>query len=110
MTATGCTCLPCQAGKRCARVLFLSPKDYADAKRVLRIMGIDETTPVRHVNLKTPPTVVQLRREQEDPQAEGECPACGEPMQIAKYLADFLKQWGGKWPNCDECVKGTRAA
>lgn len=100
--ATPCgECLPCKAGKRCARILVLSPKDERALAKVRRVVGPNPSG--RAISLRPAAQQIRERLDPPEPTVTVTCPKCGEPWEMLGYLAAALKLRGIGAPKCDGC-------
>src|SRR5271167_2039804 len=89
-------CLCCQAGKRCARMLMLSPKDNKALARVARIAGPNPGE--RTIDLRPRAIVEERRRHTEEPTIVAKCSRCGDDMKVLAFIAHSMKLRGISLP------------
>jgi hypothetical protein len=75
-----------------------------DLARDLWVQDMVGSVP-RYVPFAMSPADLEQRKEPSEPMEQGICRGCGSPMQIAEYLAEFLRAHKAPWPECDACAR-----
>lgn len=92
----------------CGCDLRLSSKDAADLRWLDELAGDRPDNP-SPINL-TRSTHNDHRYGADEPMSTLECGRCGDDVETATYIADFLDRWGMDSPDCAACHVKRRAA
>lgn len=94
-------CQCCKAGRRCARVLLLSPDDESKLRRVFAVLGGEPSG--RTIQLRTDIARAQARGEPPEPMSSVSCSRCREDFELPTYIVATFKAGRFSLPTCEPC-------